>query len=351
MTTRKLPSTFVRISAISALLWFNLANAGTVQDADCLGDQSDRKNYDKAVGASNWAAIAERDAKRQRQVVSQLKTHRVRSARDFYCSSLILLHAGDEKSLQLSYSLAVQAKLHFPEERKFVRLSALAWDRLMMARRQPQWFSTQFEQNASKAGAFHLYPVAEGLMSESERVKLGGLSDAEVSAELKTLNAAPAATSQSPSASLVQDNAATRFELKIDAALLTTAVDADASLATFLALAKQTGFLAKTSDNGVLTGRRIFLPRTREALRPYFDGTVSTFPRPEGSATPVSGSGAEYKIEPAVDGVRRMTVGIDDNVQAAATMVVHPSRFFELTLLQDGPTELVVKSLGASPSR
>lgn len=353
MNLQRPSAQIILVGAIFALLPFNLALAARLPNADCQGDQSDRRKYDKS-GSTDWATIADRDALRQRKVVAQIKAHRVRTRNDFYCSSLILLHAGDEKNLKLSYSLAIQGILHFPDEPKFIKLSALAWDRLMMARQQPQWFGTQFEKFGPKTEVFRLYPLADGVMSEAERVKLGGQSTAQIAAELQSLNASfPSAPSETQSTASGQNPGATgmRFELKVDEALLVAALEADASLATFLSLAKQTGFLAKTTDDGVMRGRRIFLARSKEALRPYFDGAVSTFPRPEGSATPVTGSGAEYTLEPEIDGLRRMTIGIDDNVQAAATVVIRPSRHFELMLQQHGPAELTVKSLGASPSR
>jgi hypothetical protein len=338
-----------------AVLHLSLAcSAALAQDLsklDCGGDQSDRRAH--ARDGVDWQKIAQRDAQRQRQVLQDLKLNRIRRLQDYHCASLILLHAGDEANLRLSFALAVQAQSMFPGKPEFNKLAARAWDRLMMARQQPQWFGTQFEPTGSPAAGYRLYPLAAGLMSEAERSELGGLSDAGIQAELLALNSAAKADAQAtPVRSPTPPAAAEhRYTFKVDAGLLLQALDVDASLANFLALAAQSGLKSTGATVAALQGRRIFIPRSREALRPFLEGQVSNFPRAEGSATPVTATGTDYKVEGGVDGLHRMTVGIDDAVQAAATMVVRPSRYFEL-LIEDAPQgQLVLKKFSPLPQR
>ncbi len=314
-----------------ALFWTGCqaAHAAPLLAADCRADQADRETYtahgDGRGNGTGWDEIARRDAQRQQHVRQALKQQRIRQLEDYRCAALILLHAGDEPTLRLSYALAVQGQALFPGQPALVRLAARAWDRLMMARQQPQWFATQFE--AVGAAGFRLYPLATGLMSEAERSRLGGLTDAEAQAELAALNAEHARTARAtePPAPV-----GTRYRLAAASEQLLSTLDLDVGLANFLAQFRQEGLLLTPSDSGERQGRLIFIPRPAAALRAYFQGEVPRIPRAEGSATPTSASVADVKLELRDGRIERLLVGIDDEVQAAATLVVRPSRVFEL---------------------
>lgn len=331
------------------------AMAEVAPKADCNGDQADRRAYIESGKGTDWTAVASRDLERQRQVIQDLRQGRIQKDADYYCASLILLHAGDETQLRLSFALAVQAQSLFPDEPRFGKLAARAWDRLMMARQQPQWFATQFETRGAGSSEFRLYSLAPGVMSETERARLGGLSDAEVQAELRSLNAGAKDSAKTPStdgAVAAAKAEERRYAVKLETALLQSTLDLDLSLANFLALSRQGGLKGVSSTAGDWQGRSIFIPRSKEALRAYFDGRVQAFPMPEGSATPVTGSVAEFKLEGQAPGMQRLTVGIDDEVQAAAVLVVRPSRYFELLIEQDvADGGLVVKSVRALDRR
>lgn len=317
------------MSCVAVLALGQAAHAAPVLAADCQSDQADRATYtangDGRGNGTAWGEIARRDARRRQHVMQALKQGRLRQLEDYRCAALILLHAGDEPTLRLSYALAVQGQSLFPGQPALARLAARAWDRLMMARQQPQWFSTQFD--AAGTDGFRLYPLATGLMSEAERSRLGGLTDAEARAELAALNADLARTAKAAEPAAP---AGRRYRLAAAPELLLPALDLDIGLANFLAQFRQEGLLVKAADSGELQARLIFLPRPAAALRAYFEGEVPRIPRAEGSATPTSASVADVRLELRDGQVRRLVVGIDDEVQAAATLVVRPSRFFEL---------------------
>lgn len=303
------------------------ATAAPSLRSDCAADQADRRGDPAA--ATHWAGVATRDAQRQQRVRATLKQGRLRSAEDYRCAALILVHAGDEASLRLSFSLAVQGQLLFPEQATLRRLAADAWDRLMMARQQPQWFATQFVTTPEASDRFQPYPMAAGLMSETERVRLGGLSDADVARQLAALNARPAtpgAAAAPPPPAAVAISAGPTW--------LLAALDADLGLANVLAQLQQHGLQAApqaaAGGDADVSARLIFLPRDAAALRRYALGEVPVLPRPEGSATPTTASVAEIRLARSADGQHSLWMGIDDGVQAAATLVVRPSRVFRV---------------------
>lgn len=326
----------------------SLAQAAPSLAADCRADQADRAAYQTGDAGPDWAAIARRDAQRQARVRAAVKDRRLRSAEDFRCAALILLHAGDEPALRLAYALAIQGQFLAPDRPTLARLAADAWDRLMMARQQPQWFATQLVAAGPAGTGFQLYPVVPGLMSDTERTRLGGLSEAEVQAELARLNA-PQPTSQ-PSAQAPASGAATPdaagpspLAFTAEPALLLDALATDPGLANTLAQLLQEGLPRPVPAEGATPARLIFLPRSPAALRAYFERRVPRIPRFEGSATPTSASVAEIRFETRDGRAHRLVVGIDDDVQAAAVLTVRPSRFFALRAEQaapDGPVTL-----------
>ncbi|RTL32750.1 MAG: hypothetical protein EKK53_29160 [Burkholderiales bacterium] len=309
-----------------------LARAAPSLAADCRADQADRAAYRATNGGPGWTGIAQRDGQRQQRVRAAVKAGRLRRAEDFRCAALILLHAGDETALRLAFSLAVQGQVLDPQRPALARLAADAWDRLMMARQQPQWFATQFVATGGDATRFQLYPVQPGLMSEAERARLGGLTDAEIQAELARLNARPAPAAPASPAPPGQD--AAPLPVTADATLLLATLDTDLGLANTLAQLLQEGLPAPTTSDGSTPTRLLFIPRDADALRRYFERQVPRIPRFEGSATPTSASAAEIQVDTRNGRVWRVQLGIDDAVQAAATLTVRPNRVFTLTVAQ-----------------
>lgn len=312
-----------------------LAPAATLPAADCRADQADRAAYRATDAGPGWAAIAQRDAQRQQRARAAVKAGRLRSAEDFRCAALILLHAGDEASLRLAFALAVQGQVLDPQRPALARLAADAWDRLMMARQQPQWFATQFVATAADATRFQLYPLLPGLMSEAERARLGGLTDAQVQAELARLHAPPPQAAAVPPPPQTPD--APPIPVAADAALLLATLDTDLGLANTLAQLLQDGLPAPTAAEGSPPARLIFIPRDAAALRRYFERQVPRIPRFEGSATPTSASVADIQIDTRDGRVWRLQVGIDDAVHAAAMLTVRPSRVFTVAVEQPTP--------------
>lgn len=306
------------------------AHAASLLVRDCRADQSDRDAYSQRADTGNnelaWDKIAKRDVRRRQHVLDAIKHQRLRSAEDYRCAALILLHAGDEPNLRLSYAVAVQGQALHPGHTGLVRLSANAWDRLMMARQQPQWFATQFQLNEGDA-EFQLYPLAASVMSEEERSRLGGLTSAEVATKLATMNAAQPRASKTEAAST-----GIRYRLMATKELLLSSLDLDLGFANVLAQAKQEGLLFNAAGNGESTARLIFIGRTTAAIHAFFSSDEARIPRAEGSATPTSASVADIQIKPQPDGQHRLLIGLDDEVQAAATLVVNPSRFYELVV-------------------
>lgn len=311
--------------------------------AACIADQRERDAHDRDPAATDWAAIGRRDRERQDLAIAALRAGRVRSFEDHRCAALILLHAGEEERLRLALAVATDGELKFGDRLVLPKLAARAWDRLMMARRQPQWYATQFE--ATGSGKFQLYPLAADAMTVQERVERGGLDEAAVAEQLRQLNASALATAPRAAAPAPTET----LKFRIAPEVLRSALTQDEGLGNALALFAYRG-VAFSRDGEVPQGRLIFLPRRAEALAAFVADPSTPFPKPTGSATPTTGSGVVYWLQHESEGGRRLLLGLDDAVQAAAQLVVTPGRWFEVTVTV-GEGELVASSWRALPGR
>lgn len=312
------------------------AAAPSPLQAACAADQREREAHDRDPASHDWTDIGKRDRQRQDLAIAALRAGQVRSFEDHRCAALILLHAGEEDRLRLAFATAAQGELKFGDRLVLPKLAARAWDRLMMARRQPQWYATQFE--AGRDGKFQLYPLAPGVMTEQERIAGGGMSEAAVATQLHRLNAS-LPPSAPPAAAAVPKE---KLPLRIAPDMLRSALAQDEGLGNALVLMLRNG-LALTPDGRARRGQLIFIPRTAAALAAFVDDPTTAFPPRPGSATPTTASGAEYRLEPAAAGEMRLVIGLDDAVQAAAVLVVTPTRWFEVTL---APGDGEVTALG-----
>lgn len=137
--------------------------------------------------------VFERDATRRSQTLSIIRSRGLRSARDYFNAALVMQHSPPD--IELAYALATLSHYLDPENKAPTSLMAAAWDRLLMQRVQPQWYGTQYQNDG--AGVF-LFPVAEGVITDIERARLGvptlGESRARVAEMAQSVGAKPLPT-------------------------------------------------------------------------------------------------------------------------------------------------------------
>ena len=143
----------------------------------------------------------------------------------------------------------------------------------------------------------------------------------------------PVAVAAPGSASAPAAAAPAALQFRVTPTMLKAALARDGSLGNALAFFVRQGVALSPAD-GVRQGRLVFVPRPAAALAAFIDDPSRPFPEVAGSATPTLASGAVYRLEPAPGGGRRLMVGLDDAVQAAAQPEVTPTRWFELSVAE-----------------
>lgn len=146
-------------------------DAGSTSSNGALQALVDADQADRLGGAliREPGKVLERDATRRDQVLSIMGAHGLNSARDYFNAALIMQHSRPD--IELAYALATISHYLEPTNKAPTSLMAAAWDRLLMQRVQPQWYGTQYKNDG--AGGVFLFPVAEGVITDAERERMG----------------------------------------------------------------------------------------------------------------------------------------------------------------------------------
>lgn len=116
--------------------------------------------------------IFESDPARARQVEKLLGEGEIRTAVDFWRAAFIMQHGETIDEVKLAFSLGTIATTLDPATKKYGWITAASWDRIMRMSKQPQWYGTQFETD-QRTGKQVQGPIAAGVVTDAERVKLG----------------------------------------------------------------------------------------------------------------------------------------------------------------------------------
>ena len=125
------------------------------------------------------------DRERQAKALELLKAGEVRTANDHFHAAIIFQHSMSTEDIGLAYALATIAARMDPDHVAARWLTAAAWDRALIRRKQAQWYGTQFTR---KDGKWVLYPVDESVVTDEERVKLGVPTLAESRERVRKMN-------------------------------------------------------------------------------------------------------------------------------------------------------------------
>lgn len=148
-----------------------LAGLYTQDQADRNGDHID------------WTVIAPRDHVRQARARALLSAGSIRSAADYHHAAMIFQHGDGADDIRLANALATLAMELSPDTKGYRWLTAATWDRLLMYKRQPQWYGTQFSGDSK---GMYLFPVAEDAVTDEERKQMTGHTLAESRDHVKT---------------------------------------------------------------------------------------------------------------------------------------------------------------------
>jgi len=145
-------------------------------------DQGDRKN-----GTIDQETV-KRDADRQKQVLAELRSGRIRTADDHYHAAMVFQHGESADDIRLAFSMAwISAQMDPKKKDRSLWLSAAAWDRIMMREDMPQWYGTQYVAD-DNASAFRLYRLDETAATDEERLRFKVPILSEAKKRVETLN-------------------------------------------------------------------------------------------------------------------------------------------------------------------
>ncbi|MFZ6780330.1 hypothetical protein ACO0LD_26140 [Undibacterium sp. Ji83W] len=146
-------------------------------------DQNERKS-----AQNDFSHIINNDRDRRAAVLSMLQTTKLSSAEDYFHAAMIYQHGTTLEDIRLAYSLINIAVTLQPDQVRFQRLRALAWDRMMMQLHKPQWYGSQTVQHGSLQ-PWKLYEIDETAVTDQERTALGIPTLAEARADVARRNA------------------------------------------------------------------------------------------------------------------------------------------------------------------
>lgn len=127
-------------------------------------DQADRRGGPDGIDPM---VVRARDLERERSVLEIIRAGGLSTSTDYFNAALVFQHAESTEDVALAHSLATMATRIEPVHPNARWLAAASWDRLMMRRKKPQWYGTQFVKRAF--GKWELYTVDESAVSDEER--------------------------------------------------------------------------------------------------------------------------------------------------------------------------------------
>ena len=155
-------------------------------------DQSDRKN-----GTIDQETV-KRDAGRRKQILTELRNGRIRTAADHYHAAMVFQHGESADDIRLAFSMAwMSAQIDPKKKDRSLWLSAAAWDRIMMCEDMPQWYGTQYVADDNDS-AFRLYRIDETAATDDERLRFKVPILSEAKKRVETLNRTLLKTSDEP---------------------------------------------------------------------------------------------------------------------------------------------------------
>lgn len=177
--------TLLRATFLLMLLPVHLAFAADNPELRAIkdADQADRSGL--GMG-KDWRAVVARDKSRRDRVLEILKDGGLDTAWDHFNAALVLQHGGSADDIRLAHALSTLSATLDPAHPGARWLMAASWDRLMLRLEQPQWYGTQWVQDA--AGTHVLSPVQPGAVTDADRIALGVPTLAEMQARLDALN-------------------------------------------------------------------------------------------------------------------------------------------------------------------
>jgi hypothetical protein len=134
----------------------------------------------------DWSVLSTRDRERRTKVRRLLAVGELADEWDYYWAAVVLMH-GDEVDREEAFELARRA-IEFESRPLQIRaFYALAKDRVLLDRGEPQWYGTQKMIVNDKVV---LAPIDSGAVTDEERMAMGVITLVERHQEVDFINRA-----------------------------------------------------------------------------------------------------------------------------------------------------------------
>lgn len=148
------------------------------------GDQDDRMR--KRI---DWKAVLKRDQERCAEIRYLLAAGEIQDGWDHYWAAVVLIHSNKACDIENAFELARRAVELEPQPQQIRAFYALAKDRLLLSRGEPQWYGTQ---KIVVDGEVVLAPIDPDAVTDEERTAMGVLTLGERNREINFISRARA---------------------------------------------------------------------------------------------------------------------------------------------------------------
>ncbi len=282
---------------------------------------------ERADTALKWQDVLEHDRSRAAQVKQMLATGQLKTADDFFHAAAILNHGADIDEFRLANAIAAIGLARFPKDAALMRVYATSWDRMMLAQNRPQWYATQYTQDA-QSHLWQLEPVDEQV-SERARLKLGLPSLAEMREKVASMNLVKAvpAKGSNTDANKAAKYSATVFAAK-DPETISLLLQKSTALAQFWWRLAESGLPVALQAQQKVSLQMGFHALTKDEFLALMAGDKA-YPKPQSSSDACFVEG--HAIANA-DTTLTLHLGIDCQVKPGPVLSIKPDKFFDLQL-------------------
>lgn len=131
-------------------------------------DQNDRKGFPNTK--LSYEKINERDEFRRQEILALLGNAKIRTAQDHFYAAVIFHHGQTNDHYRTATSFAWIAATLDPTNKNYLWLTASTWDRMMLAREQPQWYGAQ-EKRDDNGKQIGFHTINETAATDEERIR------------------------------------------------------------------------------------------------------------------------------------------------------------------------------------
>jgi hypothetical protein len=167
------------------LIGYGASSKGGFLSSNKLRQLYDEDQRDRTLQPIDWGAVSTRDRERRKEVRLLQAIGEIKDGWDNYWAAVVLIHSTDTRDIEDSFELAFKAFSLEPNILQIRAFYALAQDRILLSRGEPQWYGTQ---KIVTDGQVVLASINPDAVTDEERIAMGILTLEERKREISYLN-------------------------------------------------------------------------------------------------------------------------------------------------------------------